>query len=75
MFVCLCKSVTDKDIKKAVANGTHSFSALRKELELASQCGKCGVLARQVFNENIETIRDDALFYAADTPSVAPLSA
>lgn len=67
MYVCVCKSVTDKDIRRAVANGTHSFSGVRRDLNLASQCGKCGVLARQIFDESISLIRDDSLFYAADT--------
>ena len=67
MYVCVCKSITDKDIRKAVANGTHSFSSMRRDLNLASQCGKCGGLARQIFDESISTIRDDSLFYAADT--------
>lgn len=75
MYVCLCKGITDHQIRHAVANGTTSFRELRRELDLASQCGKCGSLAREVFNEALPPIGNriaevfgkpvDDLFYPA----------
>jgi bacterioferritin-associated ferredoxin len=66
MYVCLCKGITDSQIRRAVANGTTRFCDLRRELDLASQCGKCGVLAREVFHEaKVETAEVAALFYPA----------
>lgn len=66
MYVCLCKGITDKQIREAVADGVGSFSELRSELGIASQCGKCGVLARTVYNESLATLPfDEQLFYAA----------
>ena len=65
MYICLCKAVTDSQIREAVANGATAFGQVRKELGLASQCGKCGILAREVFNESVErNIDDEQLFYA-----------
>jgi bacterioferritin-associated ferredoxin len=65
MYICLCKAVTDSQIREAVANGATQFGQVRKDLGLASQCGKCGILAREVFNESVErTIDDEQLFYA-----------
>ena len=65
MYICLCKSVTDSQIREAVANGATQFGQVRKELNLASQCGKCGILAREVFDESIErNIDNEQLFYA-----------
>lgn len=65
MYVCLCKGVTDHQIREAVANGSTKFGQIRKELGLASQCGKCGILAREVFNESLShNIADEQLFYA-----------
>lgn len=65
MYVCLCKGVTDHQIREAVANGSTKFGQIRKELGLASQCGKCGILAREVFNESLShTMVDEQLFYA-----------
>jgi bacterioferritin-associated ferredoxin len=65
MYVCLCKAVTDDQIRQAVENGATHFRQVRQELGLASQCGKCGILARDVFNESLErTICEEQLFYA-----------
>lgn len=65
MYVCLCKAVTDTQIRQAVENGATSFGQIRKDLSLAAQCGKCGILARQVYNESIERNMDQQqLFYA-----------
>lgn len=65
MYVCLCKAVTDTQIRQAVENGATHFRQVRKELGLATQCGKCGILARDVFNESLERSVDDSqLFYA-----------
>ena len=65
MYICLCKSVTDSQIREAVANGSKSFGQVRKELNLASQCGKCGIIAREVFDESMQnSIDNDQLFYA-----------
>ncbi len=65
MYVCLCRSITDSQIREAVAKGNTSFSQVRKQLDLASQCGKCGIMAREVFNESMATMVDDEqLFYA-----------
>ena len=65
MYVCLCKAVTDNQIREAVEKGITQFGQVRKELGLASQCGKCGILAREVFDESMNrTIDDEQLFYA-----------
>ena len=65
MYVCLCKGVTDNQIREAVENGITRFGQVRKELGLASQCGKCGILARDVFNESLQRdVEDEQLFYA-----------
>lgn len=65
MYICLCKSITDSQIREAVANGNTSFGKVRKELNIASQCGKCGILAREVFNESMQNeVDNNQLFYA-----------
>lgn len=66
MYVCLCKGITDSQIRRAVAAGVDRFSDLRRELDLASQCGKCGALAREVFHDaRAEAAPAGALFYPA----------
>jgi bacterioferritin-associated ferredoxin len=65
MYICLCKAITDNQIREAVENGATRFGQVRRELGLASQCGKCGILAREVFDQSMErNIENDQLFYA-----------
>ena len=65
MYICLCNGITDTQIRAAVADGQTSFPMLRRELGLASQCGKCGEMARDVFNQTLSSQSDaDAMFYA-----------
>jgi len=65
MYICLCRQVTDSHIREAVANGNTSFPEVRKQLNLASKCGKCGIAAREVFDESLSMrVDDDQLFYA-----------
>jgi bacterioferritin-associated ferredoxin len=51
MYVCLCKGVTDRDIKAAINSGVCSMGQLRKTLGVASQCGKCSASARELLQE------------------------
>lgn len=65
MYICLCKGITDNQIRDAVDNGATRFGQVRRELGLASQCGKCGITAREIFNQSMErTIDSTQLFYA-----------
>jgi bacterioferritin-associated ferredoxin len=67
MYVCLCRGITDKQIRHAVASGIDRFSDLRRELDLASQCGKCGTLARDIFHSALAGAApaSGSLFYPA----------
>lgn len=51
MIVCLCHRVSDRDIRRAVAEGTRNFEVLQDETRAASACGACHDCAREVFNE------------------------
>ena len=51
MYVCLCKGVTDTQIKEAVADGANSLRAVRMQLGVASQCGRCADCACDVIKE------------------------
>lgn len=52
MYVCLCKAITDKQIKDAAYNGATSMRCLNKDLGVATQCGKCAVTAKQILREH-----------------------
>jgi len=53
MYICICKAVTDGQIRSAVQGGVTSISGLRESLGCTGQCGKCG--------KHVKQIRDEAL--------------
>ena len=53
MYVCLCKSVTDNQIKDAIAGGACSMRDLRNDLDVGTQCGKCARDCKSLLNETL----------------------
>ena len=53
MYVCICKQVTDSDIKQAVDNGVKSMRVLKSRLPLGENCGKCYPVACQIFRQSL----------------------
>jgi bacterioferritin-associated ferredoxin len=51
MYVCLCKAVTDGQIRRAVAAGTSSLQELRECLGVATDCRLCTRSAVQAFEQ------------------------
>ncbi len=67
MYVCLCKGITDGQIRDAVYGGATNLRQVRKDLGVSSQCGKCGIMAKQIIDEtlgNITLSSADSLYYA-----------
>lgn len=65
MYVCVCKAVTDKQIRAAVDQGAESMREVRRSLGVSTQCGRCACVARDVFNEALnEQNKDTSLFYS-----------
>lgn len=52
MYVCLCKSITDSQIRDAAHRGCTGLRELRRELGVGSQCAKCVRQAREVLRES-----------------------
>jgi len=67
MYVCLCKGITDAQIRAAVQDGASSIQELRNTLGVASQCGKCGILARDIVRDSLGLMarEEEPLFSAA----------
>jgi len=70
MYVCLCRGITDSQIREAVASGMTNYREVRLALGLSSQCGKCSVHAREIFRNALQPV-DNSLFYPAVTRAVA----
>ena len=67
MFVCLCKGITDTQIRNAAAAGCESLRELRAEMGVGSQCGKCAREARAIIRET------RAELAASRLPEIAPV--
>ena len=51
MYVCICNSVTDRDIRKAAAGGVMTLDELRETLGVAAGCGTCADTAEGILFE------------------------
>ena len=51
MIVCVCRGVSDRQIRQAVAGGAHSLECLQVDLGVATQCGRCADCASRVLCE------------------------
>jgi bacterioferritin-associated ferredoxin len=66
MYVCLCKGITDSQIRDAVYDGADSFRDVRQQLGIGTQCGKCACLAKDVIRDTVHEINtfQSSLAYA-----------
>jgi len=46
MYVCVCKAVTEKQVRDAVEQGANSFRDVRQCLGVSTGCGRCASHAR-----------------------------
>ena len=51
MIVCVCRRVSDQQIRRAAADGAVSLECLQFELGVATQCGRCAECASRVLRE------------------------
>ncbi|QTH64832.1 (2Fe-2S)-binding protein [Psychrosphaera ytuae] len=60
MYVCLCKGITDKDIKEVVEqHGVGNLRELKQHLPVGQECGNCTKVAQNIIDK---TIIDESLF-------------
>ena len=59
MYVCVCKAITDKELRLAIEEGAKTTRSLREKLGWINQCGMCEQqiceIRDQVVNKNLET--------------------
>ena len=53
MYVCICKAVTDREIRSAVLDGARTVRDLRNQLGCTGQCGKCKQQVREIRDETL----------------------
>ena len=51
MYICICNTVSDRQIQNAVRDGARSVDDLHRLLSLGSQCGNCKDCAKQCLND------------------------
>ena len=56
MYVCLCRGITDQDIKDAMADGAQSYREIRDQLDLGTCCGRCAPEAKAIISEELSMI-------------------
>ncbi|QFI53501.1 bacterioferritin-associated ferredoxin [Aeromonas simiae] len=54
MYVCLCRGITDTQIRQAVQSGKDDFRQLKQALEVGSQCGKCVRMAQEIIRSELD---------------------
>jgi bacterioferritin-associated ferredoxin len=55
MYVCICRQVTDNQIRDLCREGANNLTDIRAKLGVASECGKCGKLASAIVKEFSKT--------------------
>ena len=58
MYVFLCQGVTDGQIREAIYEGCCSYREVRDATGVATQCGKCACVAKQVVRETLSDIQN-----------------
>jgi bacterioferritin-associated ferredoxin len=53
MIVCVCNNISDREIRQAVDLGLTTMAELRRDLGVATCCGKCHTCAREVLAEHL----------------------
>jgi bacterioferritin-associated ferredoxin len=65
MYICLCNAITEREIRKCVAQGACSMRDLESCLGVGATCGKCRPAAREI----LESSRADSRMILADAPA------
>jgi len=51
VYICLCNSVTDSDIRRVADDGVRNMKQLKTETGCGMGCGKCIEAAKSVLDE------------------------
>ncbi|MBB3226393.1 bacterioferritin-associated ferredoxin [Luteibacter sp. Sphag1AF] len=62
MYICMCNAVTDHAIRRAAADGVHSFADLQARTGCSDCCGTCESEARQCLSDAVSEVRASLSF-------------
>jgi len=51
MYICICNAITESEVRGAVSLGCKRMDDLKRDLGVATCCGKCEPDARRVLRE------------------------
>ena len=54
MYICICKQVTESQIREKIEHGSATVRHLREALGVTTQCGKCANCVKTCVKEHIE---------------------
>ena len=57
MYICICKAVTDGQIREAINRGACTRKDLIKCLSVGRDCGKCNAEVRELLNNHAVRIQ------------------
>jgi len=63
MYVCLCKGITDSQIRSAAENGA-SIRDIRDQLGVMTECGKCACLTKDIVRTSRKEPADSVGYWA-----------
>ena len=58
MYICICKAVTDGQIREAINQGACTRKQLIECLRVGRDCGKCNADVRELLNSHAPRIQD-----------------
>ncbi len=64
MYICVCKGITDTQLEATVNNGAGNMKAVRNQLGLGTQCGRCACEAKAIV-KNVVARANEPLFFEA----------
>jgi bacterioferritin-associated ferredoxin len=67
MIVCVCKAVSDRQIRAAVRDGATSLRDISRELGVGTCCGKCVPAAKASLSESLGHCATPAFFSSPRT--------
>mgnify|MGYP002265887870 CR=1 FL=1 len=72
MYVCICHSVTDKDIKRSIRQGAETLQDLQVMTGCATGCGGCAGFAEELLlKHQRNSIPDFLQIYSQNNKSLA----